>query len=98
MGRQDFADRILQKFRQKALQDVQALREHFKATDAQKIAFVAHGLKGAAANVSAEALREAASALEQAGKAADFSRMETLLASVEAEVRRCEEYLAKAPV
>ncbi len=98
MGRQDFADRILQKFRQKALQDVQALREHFKATDAQKIAFVAHGLKGAAANVSAEALREAASALEQAGKAADFSRMEALLASVEAEVRRCEEYLAKAPV
>jgi HPt (histidine-containing phosphotransfer) domain-containing protein len=59
---------------------------------------VAHGLKGAAANLSAEALRQAACDLEQAGKAADFARVEACLERVRREVHRCATFVLKAPV
>ena len=97
MGKQAFVDRILRKFLDKAGADLAALEEHVRSANAQKIAFVAHGLKGAAANLSAGALRQAASDMEQAGKAGDFSRIEPCLEAVRREVRRCGEYLLKAP-
>ena len=87
--------KLLGKFQDKAAADLQALERHVKDVDGQKIAFVAHGLKGAAANLSAEALRQAASDLEQAGRAADFSRVESCLEAVRREVRRCLDYSLK---
>jgi Amt family ammonium transporter len=97
MGKRDFAERILGKFKDKAATDLQALEQHVRAVDAQKVAFVAHGLKGAAANLSAEMLRQAASEMEQAGKAADFSRIEPCLEAVRREVGRCLEFSLKSP-
>jgi CheY-like chemotaxis protein/HPt (histidine-containing phosphotransfer) domain-containing protein len=96
-GNQGFVDQLLVKFVDKVRKDLRELEEHVASANAQKVAFVAHGLKGAAANLSAEGLRQAASDLEQAGKAADFSRVETCLAAVRGEVRRCVAYLVKAP-
>jgi HPt (histidine-containing phosphotransfer) domain-containing protein len=69
-----------------------------QAADAQKIAFVAHSLKGAAASVSAEAVHQAASRLEQVAKAADFSRMEACIQAVSEEIAHCVDYLPKASV
>jgi signal transduction histidine kinase/CheY-like chemotaxis protein/HPt (histidine-containing phosphotransfer) domain-containing protein len=96
MGKQDFLERILQKFKEKALGDLKELSSHMQAADAQKLAFVAHSLKGAAASVSAEGVRQAACDLEQVAKAADFSRMEACIEALNEEVARCVEYLPKA--
>ena len=98
MGKRAFLDRILQAFKVKAVRDLAALEDLVRATDPQKIAFAAHSLKGAAATVSAEALRKAALELEQAAKAADFTRVEARLQAVRQEVRRCVECLEKISV
>jgi signal transduction histidine kinase/DNA-binding response OmpR family regulator/HPt (histidine-containing phosphotransfer) domain-containing protein len=98
MGKQDSLERILQKFKDKALKDLQELSSHVQAADAQKIAFVAHSLKGAAASVSAEAVRQAACDLEQIAKAADFLRMEACMQALSEEIARCVDYLPKASV
>jgi HPt (histidine-containing phosphotransfer) domain-containing protein len=96
MGKQDFLERILEKFKDKALKDLQELGSHVRAADAQKIAFAAHSLKGAAANVSADAVRKAADELEQVARAADFSRMEACVQALSDEIACCVDYLQKA--
>jgi Amt family ammonium transporter len=97
MGKEEFVQRILEKFKVKAVKDLEELEGHVRNTDAQKIAFVAHGLKGTAANLCAEGLRQAAFELEQIGKAADFSRVEDSLDRVRREIGLCVEFLAKSP-
>jgi Amt family ammonium transporter len=98
MGKEEFAHRILEKFKIKAAQDLQDLESHVRNTDAQKIAFTAHGLKGTAANLCAEGLRQAAFELEQIGKAADFLRVEDSLERVRREIALCVDFLAKSPL
>ena len=98
MGKQDFAERILHAFKGKVLGDLDALEGHVLAADAQKIAFVAHGLKGSAANVSAKGLHQAAAELEQVAKAADFGRVEACLEAVRREIRSCVDYLSKVSI
>jgi signal transduction histidine kinase/CheY-like chemotaxis protein/HPt (histidine-containing phosphotransfer) domain-containing protein len=56
----------------------------------------AHTLKGAAANVGAEALREAALALEQAGKAGDLDGALRVFGRLEGELRRFTEAAKRA--
>jgi CheY-like chemotaxis protein/HPt (histidine-containing phosphotransfer) domain-containing protein len=98
MGKEEFVQRILEKFKVKAVKDLEELEGHVRNTDAQKIAFVSHGLKGTAANLCAEGLRQAALELEQIGKAADFSRVEDSLERVRREIGLCVDFLAKSPL
>jgi Amt family ammonium transporter len=98
MGKEDFVQRILQKFKVKALKDLEELEEYVRNTDAQKIAFVAHGLRGTAANLCADGLRQAAFELEQIGKTADFSRVEDSIERVRREIGLCVEFLTKTPL
>jgi HPt (histidine-containing phosphotransfer) domain-containing protein len=46
----------------------------------------AHGIEGAAANIGAERLREAALLIEEAGKASDLSVAEDLVTALEADL------------
>jgi CheY-like chemotaxis protein len=98
MGKQDFLERILQKFRQKAARDLAELEESVRSRDAEKMAFLAHGLKGAAANVSAEALRLAAGEMEQVVRSGDLAGAQSCLERIRQEVRRCVGDLSGAAV
>ncbi len=93
LGRQDFLERILQTFKKKVAKDIEALQAHVKAGAMDQVALLAHGLKGAAANVSAERLRLAAYELEQIGKAGESAKAEEGLGRLKTEVACCLEYL-----
>jgi signal transduction histidine kinase/DNA-binding response OmpR family regulator/HPt (histidine-containing phosphotransfer) domain-containing protein/HAMP domain-containing protein len=67
MDRQDLARRLIQKFQAQARTDVQELESALHEQDAKRLRLVAHRIKGAAANMSAEAVRESASRLEVLG-------------------------------
>jgi len=89
LGRAGFVAGILGKFEQKAQADVAALAESVRAGDAERIAFLAHAMKGAAANLSAKALRQAAFELETLARSGDLSQAEPALLRLQTELRRC---------
>jgi Amt family ammonium transporter len=98
LGRQDFLERILQTFKKKVAKDLEALQAHVKAGAMDQVALLAHGLKGAAANVSAERLRLAAYELEQIGKAGESVKAEAGLGRLQTEAACCLEYLEEVAV
>jgi len=70
---------------------LRSLRDAVRSADPEAVRFRAHGLKGAAANLSAEPLRRAALALEQAGSSGDVGGISGLFSAVERELERlCE--------
>ena len=68
MGKKDLAGRLLQKFQAQADADLQELETAIREQDAPRLRLVAHRLKGAAANVSAGAVRNYAGRLETLGR------------------------------
>jgi len=66
------AKRILAKFQQRVPDDLVQIESSVLAGEVQRLANLAHALKGAAANLSASALREVAARLETAGRNADL--------------------------
>ncbi len=93
MGKQEMLDRLLAKFRDKIIEDLEGLEGYVKEANPQKIAFIAHGIKGVSANLSAERLRRCAAELEQAARTCDFSRIEPCLDHIRDEIRKCLESL-----
>ena len=75
---------------------LQELREALTAGEARRLERVAHGIKGAAANLAAEATRSAAATLEQLGKAADLDAAAAVLTKLEEEVERLRAVLTAA--
>jgi HPt (histidine-containing phosphotransfer) domain-containing protein len=96
-GQEEFVERILGKFRKRALQDMEGLREAVAAQDRERIAFVAHSMKGSAANVFAPALREASSEMEQLGRSGDLQGAEEGLGRIEEELQHVLAWLPKGP-
>ena len=93
MGRPEFLERLLTKFERKTRRDVEAVVEGVEAQDAGVIAFHAHSLKGAAANLCADALRQAASEMEELGRSGDLTRSRECLTALRAELARCLAHL-----
>jgi HPt (histidine-containing phosphotransfer) domain-containing protein len=69
MGDQVLAKRLARVFVDNMPQDLLALANAISQSDSSAIAFAAHAIKGAAANVGGVAVRDAAAKLEQLGKA-----------------------------
>lgn len=84
MGKQDLARRLVQKFLTQAGADVQEMEAALKEQDAVRLRLVAHRLKGSAANVSAEAVRESASQLEVLGRDGNLEPAPDLVAQLRA--------------
>jgi HPt (histidine-containing phosphotransfer) domain-containing protein len=57
----------------------QILEQHYRAGDLQAVQTQAHTIKGAAANITAERLREAAFQVEAAGREDDTERLQSEL-------------------
>jgi signal transduction histidine kinase/DNA-binding response OmpR family regulator/HPt (histidine-containing phosphotransfer) domain-containing protein len=86
MGKQDLARRLIGKFLAQASTDVQELQTAIHEPDAARLRLVAHRLKGSAANVSAEAVRETASRLEVLGREGNLAPAPELVAQLSAEL------------
>jgi len=68
MGNQDFAARVLATFQRRFGEDLAELDQALAAQDAEALVRLAHRMKGAAANVGAGLLRQAAAELEECGR------------------------------
>ena len=95
MGKQEMLDRLLVKFRDKIIADLASLEGYVKEANPQKIAFIAHGIKGVSANLSAERLRRCAAELEQAARTPDFGSILACMNHIRDEIRKCLESLQK---
>ncbi len=84
-GTGEFFTKLVDAFLHKSPDDLRQLREAVAAGDSEAVRRAAHGFKSSCANMGATKLAELCKELEQAGRAADLSRNETLLTAVEAE-------------
>jgi len=83
MDDEDMARAIALGFLGDIPKQIAALAGHLEAADASAAERVAHSIKGAAANVCGEALREIAFELEKAGKAGDMQSATDLMPELE---------------
>ncbi|MBF0482440.1 MAG: response regulator [Desulfovibrionaceae bacterium] len=80
---EEMAQMIVEGFCGDIPKQIAALKDHLAAGDAQSAERSAHTIKGAAANVCAEALRALAFEMEKSGKAGDLAGMQALLPELE---------------
>ncbi len=83
MGDEELAGTILDGFLEDIPRQIQALREFLDAGDVPGADRQAHTIKGAAANVGGEALRELASEMEMAAKAGDLAMVAARMTDLE---------------
>ena len=86
MGKQELAGRLVQKFVAQTSADVQELTTIIREQDATRLSLVAHRIKGSAANVSAEAIRESASRLEILGREGNLAAAPEIQAQLRAQL------------
>ncbi len=82
MGDEDLANEVIEEFLKDIPRQIELLEGSLRDGDAARAERRAHSIKGAAANVSAEALRATALELEQAGKAGDLAAVKTGLSKL----------------
>jgi HPt (histidine-containing phosphotransfer) domain-containing protein len=95
MGKATIAKRVLEVFQKQAGEYLAKVEESAGKADAAGLAKMAHTLKGAAANVSAEGIRRCAAELERMGMAGQLKGIEQAMAPLREEVGRCLEHAPK---
>jgi len=88
----EFYKELLEIFLEDTASRLVDLRASLTAGDCKKVASDAHGIKGAAANLSAIFVRDIALAIEQQGREEDLSNMEELIGRLEGEVGRLADF------
>ena len=86
---------VLTEFVERLPEDMQRLAAAAQCLDASQVWQEAHRLKGAAASLSADRLRDAAQQLELQSREGDLSQAPTLIAAAQAEVPRLQAFLIK---
>ena len=86
MGDRNLADVVLRAFLRDSPLQLEQLRAHLADRNAPAVRLHAHALKGAAANVGGEALRNAACAMEKAAAAEDLTAVSAALPALEAKL------------
>ena len=89
LRRPDIAARVLDTFRQTVPALAEAIEQCLRAGQTEQAGRHAHTLKGAAANISAEPLREVAARLERLGKAGAEAAALSALPELELQLHRC---------
>jgi two-component system sensor histidine kinase/response regulator len=79
LGDEDLAKEIIKGFIEDSLRQINTLKEAVDNKDADMIHYQAHSLKGAAANISATALRELCYKIEIAGETGDLIKVASLI-------------------
>ena len=88
LGNRDLPKKLLAKFHARLPDELNQLAAAVAAGDSAQVASLAHRLKGAAANLSAEPLCEAATELESLGRSGDLSGAEDWVADLQTEGAR----------
>ncbi len=91
-GDAEVAAEMLTKFQRRAAGDVEQVSRGLSAKDAQAVERAAHGLKGAAACLAADAIRAVAAEIELLASEGDLARAAETVATLRREVERCLEY------
>jgi len=94
-NKKDFVRQLVAMFQRRARSETEEIAGAFSAGDLEKVGQAAHAFRGAAANVAADRVRDAAALIEQGAKAGVAAGLEEALAELRAQVDRC---LAFAPV
>ena len=89
LGNLQFAQSLLADFETDLPHRVDQIMSHAQAGDAQAAAESAHALKGAAAVMAAEPVRELAARIEAMGKAGDLAEVASLAKQLRDEAGRC---------
>jgi CheY-like chemotaxis protein/HPt (histidine-containing phosphotransfer) domain-containing protein len=92
-GDRGLAERLVKEFLADTPTQLSMLRKQFEDGDAAGARRQAHKVKGAAANLSAVALREVAFQAEQAAMAGELNSLANLLSSLEGEFERVKEVM-----
>jgi two-component system sensor histidine kinase/response regulator len=95
-GNRRLAERLVKEFLADTPSQLRMLRKLLEDGDAESARRQAHKLKGAAANLSAGALREAAFQAEQAAIAGQLNKVADLLSTMEGEFERVKSVLQPA--
>jgi CheY-like chemotaxis protein len=95
-GKGALAERILTQFEQQLAGQVGTLRESLERRDGEVLARLAHSIKGAAANMSASQLSDAAGSLEKLGTAADFDAAVACLDQLADLAQQCRAFVPVA--
>jgi Amt family ammonium transporter len=96
MGSRRIAAKALSKFDTTVSHDLQVLFEGAEKGDAKAVAASAHKIKGAAANISADAVRHVAGELERLAAADELAQSQEFIERLRDETNRFREYLATA--
>jgi len=84
---------VFAEFEAQAATDVERLQQSLANADGAACARIAHSLKGAAGILSAHALSQIASQLEQMGRTCELDQAAECLERLRREIRRCVEYI-----
>ncbi len=95
MGDEDFARTVATRFLEDLPGLLAALKERMAQQDPASVAKQAHTIKGAAANVGGDALKNIAFAVEKAGKAGDLAEAVAYLPELELQTARLQEALGE---
>ena len=93
MGQRTIATRVLRRFDETAEETLEQLVMALRGEDVVESKRLAHSLKGAAANVSAEPLRSAAGRVEALAESGELQRALTALSPLRDELSRCVAYI-----
>ncbi len=93
MGDRAFAATILDKFAGQAADMLEELAEALDAEALERVAALAHTLKGASANVAAQDVSRLAAELEARGKSGDADEASAGLAALREQVTACLDYI-----
>ncbi|MBV8779790.1 MAG: response regulator [Phycisphaerae bacterium] len=95
-GKTALVENVLKMFTDSLDQQLSELRDSANNADWDGVARVAHSLKGASANLSANAITQAATTLEQLGKSADATLAREALTNLDRQIREFLEFLPTA--
>jgi CheY-like chemotaxis protein/HPt (histidine-containing phosphotransfer) domain-containing protein len=91
MGDEEIAEQIVEVFLDDIPKQIESLKQALEAFDSETFHRVVHGIKGAAANVGGEALRELAAQVEKACKEGHFELLADSCPKLEQQFNRLKE-------
>jgi CheY-like chemotaxis protein/HPt (histidine-containing phosphotransfer) domain-containing protein len=91
MGDQELAEKIVEVFLDDIPKQIESLKKALDACDPETFHRVVHSIKGAAANVGGEALRELAAQVEKSCKEGNFESVSDRCSQIESQFSRLKE-------
>jgi CheY-like chemotaxis protein/HPt (histidine-containing phosphotransfer) domain-containing protein len=92
-GDRDFMMEMFKEYKEHLPARLQEIQAALEGKDASRLGRIAHNLKGVSLNFSADAVADLALKLEEMGKREDLTGASALVAQLDAEARRLQEYL-----